>query len=224
MRPTMLERAMPIVKPRKSRKVLAPAAPAPLATAAEHYKAHEIDLYIETVSGKKFFIEHPEFDIKDIAHALGNQCRYTGHVKNFYSVAEHSVLVMNLCQDLKLADPFEGLMHDCSEAYLSDIAAPWKALLPDYKKLEAKVELPLRRFYGVPEKMTDGCKRADWLALFIEARWLMPTGAKDWIAPEGIKEQAAKLKYPIYGWSPLSSRWEFARAFNKLARPDQRIV
>lgn len=192
-------------------------APAPLATAAEHYKANEISLYIETASGQKFFIDNPEFDVKDIAHALAHQCRYTGHTKQFYSVAEHSILVSHLVEDLGLGDPFEGLMHDAAEAYLSDIAAPWKALLPDYKVLEARIETPLRQWAGVPEKLSDGVKRADWLALFIEARVLMPTGARERIAPEGIKEQAADLHYEIRCYSPHFARTQFWRRYADLA-------
>lgn len=192
-----------------------------LATAAEHYKKHEVDLYIETYSGKKFFIEHPEFDIADIAHALAMQCRYTGHCKTFYSVAEHSVLVSKLCTMYDLGDPFEALMHDAAEAYLSDIAAPWKALLPDYKKLEAKIELPLRKHWGLPAVLSDGVKRADWLALFIEARALLPTQARDWIAPEGIKEQAALIDLPVRAFSPALAMRSF---INEYARLSQRRV
>lgn len=190
---------------------------APLATAAEHYKAKEIALYIETVSGQKFFIDNPVFDIKDITHALAHQCRYTGHSKQFYSVAEHSILVSHLVEDLGLGDPFEGLMHDAAEAYLSDIAAPWKVLLPDYKKLEARIEGPLRQWAEVPEVLSEGVKRADWLALFIEARSLMPTRAVDWIAPEGIKEQAADLHYEIRCFTPRFAAAQFAHRYVALA-------
>lgn len=198
-----------------AKKARVVAEPAKLATAAEHYKAHEVDLYIETYSGNKFFIEHPVFDDKDIAYALSMQCRFTGHTKSFYSVAEHSVLVANLCLVYDLGNPWEGLMHDAAEAYLSDIAAPWKALLPDYKRIEAKIEKPLRQHYGLPEVLSDGVKRADWLALFIEARALIPSKAKEWIAPDGIKEQAARIKMPILALPPTRARFEFERMFKK---------
>jgi 5'-deoxynucleotidase YfbR-like HD superfamily hydrolase len=189
-------------------------------TSAELYKRVERELYIETVKGEKFFIDKPVFDIETIAHALGNQCRYTGHVRKFYSVAEHSVLVADIMHVLKLGNPFEGLMHDAAEAYLSDIAAPWKVLLPDYKVLEAKIEKPLRKFYGVPELMGDGVKRADWLALFIEAQDLMVTGAKDWTSPEGVKEQAIEIAhlFPIHAYSPGMARKVFLRRYAELTQ------
>ena len=188
-----------------------------LLTAAEHYAAHETDLYIETFTGKRFYIARPEFDIADIAHALAHQCRYTGHTKQFYSIAEHAILVSRITEDLGLGDPFEALMHDGAEAYLSDISSPWKALLPDYKKLEARIEGPLREWAGVPTVLSEGIKRADWLALFIEARRLIPSGGQEWSAPEGIKEQAADLFYEIRCFTPNFARMQFMHRYNALA-------
>src|SRR6266496_3875421 len=77
-------------------------------------------------SGKWFNVFNPkpeDVDIRDIAHALSNQCRFTGHTKEFYSVAQHSVLVSTFCAP---EDAAWGLLHDASEAYLSDIASPVK--------------------------------------------------------------------------------------------------
>lgn len=188
--------------------------------AADYYKKHEVDLYIETASGQRFFIDRPEFRIKDIVHALANQCRYTGHSRRFYSVAEHSILVSHIMRLMDRGDPFEGLMHDGAEAYLSDIAAPWKALLPDYKKLEQRIEVPLRRHFGLPDTITPECKEADWIALFIEANHLMPSKAADWIAPPGIKETAARLtNFQIHGWNPTIAGAQFMNEF-VLLRPE----
>lgn len=189
-----------------------------LVGAADYYKQHEIELYIETVKGTKFFMDRPDFDIEVIAAALSKQCRYTGHTRRFFSVAEHSILVMKIMEELG-GNPFEGLMHDACEAYLSDIAAPWKALLPDYKKLEAKIEMPMRNHYALPASMTQECRRADWIALFVEADKLMVTKAKDWIAPDDIKDTAARLTktglFPIACWHPEQAELLFLSAFKR---------
>lgn len=189
--------------------------------AATLYARIERDLYIETVKGGRFYIEHPEFDIEVMAHAMANQCRYTGHVSSFYSVAEHSVLVSKLMEHLKLGDPFEGLMHDGAEAFISDIAAPWKVLLPDYKRIEAKIELPLRRHFNIPEILTPGCKEADWLALFLEAKQLMATKAADWTAPPGIKERAEEIKnnpsFQVFALEPAAARAYFLQRYKDLS-------
>lgn len=193
-------------------------------TVAELTQAAGIEPHIETMSGQKFFVNNPVFDIKDINHALAHQCRYTGHCKQFYSVAEHSLMVARIVEDLGLGDPFEGLMHDAAEAYLSDIAAPWKAFLPDYKVLEAKIEVPLRRWAGLPETLSDGVKRADWLALLIEGRQLMPSGGADWAAPEGIKEQAADLHYEIRCYTPYFAKVQFWQRYADLASRPRIVV
>lgn len=82
--------------------------------------------WIMTHTGKKFKPFNPrteDIDIEDIAHALSNICRFNGHVNQFYSVAEHSVLVSVLCpEELKL----KGLLHDAAEAYLGDVPSPLK--------------------------------------------------------------------------------------------------
>lgn len=195
----------------------------PLDNASDYYRKNDLEPFIETASGRNFYINKPEFHANDIAHALGNQCRYTGHSKKFFSVAEHSVLVSHIMRFLDLGDPFEGLMHDAAEAYLSDIAAPWKALLPDYKVLEEKIEVPLRAHFGLPDTITIGCKKADWLALFVEANILMPSKAAQWIAPPGIKEQAAALtNFQIHGWKSEIAGALWLHEFT-LLRPELRV-
>src|ERR1700683_336889 len=82
--------------------------------------------WIVTFSGRRFYVLDPrpsDVRIEDIAHSLSLQCRFNGHVKNFYSVAQHSVLVSERCDP---ADALYGLLHDASEAYIGDMSAPLK--------------------------------------------------------------------------------------------------
>lgn len=148
--------------------------------------------WIQTYKGKRFRLDDPKFDIEEIAHALSLQCRFTGHIKDFYSVAEHSVMVAGLSLFFK-GDPLEGLLHDAHEAYFSDLASPWKAVVPDYKKIEKTLEAAMRKQFNLVPEITDIVKKADWVALFIEAKALLTGPIDDWIAPEGIKEEANKL-------------------------------
>ncbi len=73
--------------------------------------------YIQTLSGKKFDYLNSTTDdveIEDIANALSHICRFSGHLPEFYSVAQHSVL----CSQIVPPDfAFEALMHDAAEAY-----------------------------------------------------------------------------------------------------------
>ncbi len=160
--------------------------------AAEFYEqAGKPELWIQTYKGNKFYLENPVFDIEEIAHALSLQCRFTGHIKDFYSVAEHSILVAGLTKEFG-GDPFEGHMHDAHEAYFSDLASPWKSVVPDYKRVEHSLEMALRKAFNLPDTISETVKKADWVALFIEARSLLNGSIDDWIAPEGIRDLADK--------------------------------
>ena len=102
--------------------------------------------WINTVTGEAFHPLDPQAEdvvLEDIAHSLSQQCRYTGHTSNFYSVAEHSVLVAKGVAALggSLNDQRWGLMHDGSEAYLSDISSPVKKhpSFAFYREVEKKI-------------------------------------------------------------------------------------
>ena len=96
---------------------------------------------ILTYSGHMMDPTSPEIekiDIKDIAHSLSMVCRAGGHFKSFHSVAQHCIscareaAARGESKRIQLA----CLLHDGSEAYLSDITRPVKVKLPDYKKYE----------------------------------------------------------------------------------------
>ena len=87
--------------------------------------------YITTYTGKHFDPIQPEpglFDLTDISHALSLLCRGNGHMKHFYSVAQHSIA----CAEEAKARGYSArvqlgcLLHDASEAYLSDVTRPGK--------------------------------------------------------------------------------------------------
>ena len=109
--------------------------------------------------------------IEDIAHALSNICRFTGHTKQFYSVAQHSVHTTLLLKDQEFA--LQALLHDASEAYLSDVSTPLKRLLPEYVKLEKRFEAVIAERFDMPVVKHSLVKKADLLALVTEKRDLM---------------------------------------------------
>ncbi len=107
---------------------------------------------IFTFSGKTIRPLHPapdDIDIRDIAHALSNCGRFTGHTRDFCSVAEHCVRVSLLVPE-ELA--LEGLLHDASEAYLADIARPIKRdeEFAFYLEVEARLEDAIAERFGLP--------------------------------------------------------------------------
>lgn len=129
---------------------------------------------ILTCTGRLFDLRCPEehdYDIEEIAHALSRLCRYTGHPVGFYSVAQHSVLVSTL---LPAEDALAGLLHDATEAYIGDVSAPLKSLLPEYRAIEARLEVALRTAFGLPTTLPPSVKHADQVLLVTEMRDLMP--------------------------------------------------
>lgn len=95
--------------------------------------------WIYTYTGKKFSIENPVVDdvsIEDIAHSLAYQPRFCGHTPYFYSVAQHCLVLCDI-----VADEFKiwALLHDAAEAYLSDVPAPVKDMLSEYKAMEINI-------------------------------------------------------------------------------------
>ena len=92
-------------------------------------------------------------DIEDIAHALSMLCRANGHFKSFYSVAQHSINCMMEAKAREYSERIQlaCLLHDASEAYLSDVTRPVKAELPRYKEIEAPLqELIWNKWLGEP--------------------------------------------------------------------------
>ena len=91
---------------------------------------------------KKYFdplnIDESLLDIKDIAHALSLICRGNGHVQYFYSVAQHSLACAKEAKTRGYSKEviLGCLLHDGSEAYLSDVTRPIKKELTYYLEVE----------------------------------------------------------------------------------------
>lgn len=144
-------------------------------------------------SGEYFDFENVEaasFNIVDIAHALSNICRYTGHCKSFYSVAQHSVLVSLV---VPKEDALAGLLHDAAEAFVSDMAKPLKMIMPEYQAMEQKIESALFRKFGLPETLPDSVMKADRILLRTEQRDLMNADNHIWKYTEGEKPLEAVI-------------------------------
>lgn len=141
------------------------------------------EAWIQTFSGRRFNPINPNYNsivIQDIAHALSMQCRFSGHIKSFYSVAQHSVAVSYFCQP---QDALWGLLHDASEAYLVDIPSPLKRSknFEPYVELEKNMMLAVCKRFDLPEQEPSSVKFADKTCLLIEAENFMQPLHKDWI-------------------------------------------
>lgn len=156
-------------------------------------------------------INKDDIDINDIAVSLSNICRFAGHLSHFYSVAQHAVL----CSQLVPQEfAFEALMHDATEAYCQDIPAPLKRLLPDYKRMEEKIDAVIREKYGLPPVMSTPVKYADLIMLATERRDLGLDDGSFWPVLEGIP---ATEMFNVIPLAPGHAYGMFMERFNDLS-------
>lgn len=167
-------------------------------------------------SGSYFDFENPEASkilIGDIAHALSHICRFTGHCARFYSVAEHCVHASRLVPP---EDAFAALMHDAAEAVLGDVSKPLKSLLPDYKRIERRVDRAIFAQFGLPDEPPPSVKTADRQMLGIEQRICMGNDDK-WIGSTDPADSQVIIGF----WSPPVAERAFLVRYNQLRGSDQ---
>ena len=136
--------------------------------------------WILTSTGKHFDLFEPQTDMidpRDISHALAHLCRFNGHTREFYSVAQHSCIVAELVpEEHKLV----ALLHDAPEAYLGDMTRPLKQWIPAYQGFEDVVWQRVCERFGLALELPSCIHQADLIALATERRDLMPTDPAIW--------------------------------------------
>jgi len=175
--------------------------------------------WITTKSGNRFDFANPTEDmlkIEDIAGALSKICRFGGHGRQFYSVAEHCINVAR-CTEALGGDRLSGLLHDAQEAYCGDQVTPLKSLLPQYQTIEASIVRIIAKKWKVD--IGEYCvKESDRVMLWAEALLLVP-GVRKW---PGYKDRP---KMPV-GMFPLSkhhmnsseAEWKFLQVFKQYSK------
>lgn len=194
---------------------------------------------IQTYKGMFFDVANPTpdlIDIEDVAHALSLVNRYTGHTRVAYSVAEHSVRVLwavdcmldkvpGACTMEQMARKprleaerdailLAALLHDGSEAYLSDLARPIKTIpaMQPYRDLERKLEEAVAKKWGLTFPWHPIIKRADNVLLATEKRDLMSEPPTPWNLTE------EPLPLTIKPWPAELAEYRFLEEFKALTR------
>lgn len=180
--------------------------------------------WIQMQNGKPFWPLDPRLDeitIEDIAHSLSLQCRWNGHCREFYSVAQHCVLVAQEAQEIEPRAALWGLMHDATEAYLTDVPRPLKPLLKGYKEAEDNLALAIIDKFNIPfdEAIADAVHQADGIQLFLERNELLDDPVIPWGDPQyheanNIHTKLSDEYEDFYCWEPKTAAWRFMEEFN----------
>jgi 5'-nucleotidase len=167
---------------------------------------------ISTFSGQVVSLENPrpeQIHIADIARGLARQARFAGQTTHFYSVAQHSVLASRMCSQFPLA----ALLHDATEAYISDIPRPVKSLSPAIKEIEARLFLAIAQRFDIESTIPTEVADVDDQLLVTEHRDLQPNGpAWDLLAWPPPTEQL------IVPWPACQAEAAFLKRFRDLTQ------
>lgn len=182
--------------------------------------------WMQCASGRKFWPLDPrpeEVFIDDIAHHLAAINRFNGATRVPYSVAQHSVLVSEICPG---AYSLWGLLHDAAEAYMSDIIRPVKSWLciqapsglESIAKVEDRIAKAIATRFGYPGgEPSCGCHvhNADTIALGAERRDLMTPTDDEWSCLRGWESRIARVaKIEPVSFDIAKSR--FLRRFSEI--------
>jgi len=170
----------------------------------------------ETIDFSNFTVD--KVRLPDIARSLSHQCRFGGHVAEFYSVAQHSVLVAERLRRWNM-NPITvrwGLMHDAAEAYITDVPRPIKAIMQvgveSYRTIEARLLEVIADAFGLPPWIPEPVWNADRDLLYAEALALQPKAGELW-----VPELAECGDLPtIQPWTPKEAYRAFFDLFNQL--------
>lgn len=174
-----------------------------------------------------------EVSIDQIAHSLSLQCRFRGHCKAFYSVAEHCCHVHDLAmhwwereiRQNKLSEPSTdrnlmlwALLHDAGETWLGDIHRPLKRRLPEIEIAEDRLTFQVLRRFSVNPTAGDRAlvELFDDVCLWFEASQLMPSRGKSWQWKTTVTEailSKSTLAVTVQNWRPEQARFEFLERF-----------
>jgi hypothetical protein len=167
--------------------------------------------------------------LHDVAYALSNSTRFTGHMKRGdngfpFSVAQHSCNVARLVlrkvgEGATWDDAMYGLLHDATEAYLSDMARPLKhynEFGDAYRAIEDGLMVAIAQHFDLPPgPMPKVVKWADDLALRVECRDFMGPTMRAMYA-DGNEDVGCYFPERLTVWTHEQAEREFLALFHMI--------
>jgi uncharacterized protein len=109
---------------------------------------HPRNGFVRVGNGSKFYLYNPSrtkgVRLIDLIMPIAEIARYNFHLPVHYSVAEHCIYASRFC-----SNPLYALLHDLAETIIGDLPAPVKAMCPDYKRVELRVEKWVFEVFGL---------------------------------------------------------------------------
>lgn len=175
-----------------------------------------------TASGKFIDIlnmQPGDVSINDIAHSLSKIQRFGGAtpLDKSYTVGEHSInlsiFFSKQVGSTQLA--LYALIHDSTEAYLSDIISPVKKALPDYIKLEDKILRVILRGLNLPydEGIFKRIKESDKRILIDEAAAIMPETEQEYREYTKLEPLCCEI---VHSYHCSAIKYTFLQMYKKL--------
>jgi hypothetical protein len=185
------------------------------------------DQWISLLSGAKFNYNKPEesdVTLHDIASALSNVCRFSGHLPRFYSVAQHLV---NASYIVTSENAFTALMHDTAEAFTNDLPTPLKWALPIFKELEVKIEGAMGQKFGFQYPYPPEVKTADTIMLMLEKYHVKQCddywpGYSDEYPRESVEQYLNRVD--LTSWRPSIARNKFLARYEELTNARNAVL
>ncbi|WP_185847867.1 metal-dependent phosphohydrolase [Brucella abortus] len=169
------------------------------------------DGWIETRSGRRFHFADPmahEIVLEDVADVLPRLCRYNGHTRRWYSVAEHCCLMADWVEKQPWATPLDALTalhHDDAEYIIGDLPRPIKQVLPEFKAIEERLDRAVSIRFGTIWPFPAWLKEVDSRILRDERGLVMNPSDNEWgtdeLEPLGVRpwEIMGRLQWFVRG-------------------------
>lgn len=181
--------------------------------------------WFETFTGRKFYFnigaQHNVY-LPDIAHALAFTCRYNGHVRKHYSVAEHTALLAHYVffnssdrwpdRRERARNALTMLHHDDAEAYIGDMVRPLKQLFPKFREVEASIDRQIATEFGVEYPHPAWVKELDTRILQDERAQCLSASGNEWAT-----DSLVPLGVTISFWPGAIAEQIFLRAHDTYA-------
>ena len=189
------------------------------------------DGWIELVSGRQFhFGAEPSalaesIQPEDVAYALARLCRYNGHTRRFFSVAEHTLIMEDVCRRKGMTprQRLTALHHDDAEYIIGDLLRPIKVTMPQFKALEERIDQAVALRFMTEWPMPKWLKEYDARILNDERRRVMNPSPNEW-GTDDLEPLGARFMWLTGRFAPLVERRWLERHYRLTAMLELEMI